>query len=37
MDTKILDEINFHDADIYNYERKDNNISFELGCVQHND
>ena len=30
MNIEILDEINFHDADIYNYERKDNNISFEL-------
>lgn len=33
MDLEKLDKvnnINFHDGDIYNYEREDNNISFEI-------
>ena len=30
MDLKELEKINFHDADIYSYVRKGNNIYFEL-------
>lgn len=30
MDLELLDKISFHDADLSNYKKEENNISFEL-------
>lgn len=37
MNIKLLDQINYHDAEIYNYKRDDKNISFELKDGWNND